>query len=200
MPRSQATLGYKLSLSGALGHLSHQVLSWFCILTNGSFLFLKKKLLILRDRGSARETLICFPLPYAFTGCFLCVPWLGIEPATLAYRDNTLRNWATWPRSNKWLFSSLNPLHMKEFWSTLLWGGNLFEKARYFLQTKKNTKQTHQPLHVILQFTTFEAAWQPRELQPEFMTDHGRREKRQRWGAAAKNLLTFTEHHREALS
>ena len=26
---------------------------------------------------------------YAFIGWFLCVPWLGIEPATLVYRDDT---------------------------------------------------------------------------------------------------------------
>ena len=37
------------------------------------------------------------PLIYAFIGWFLYVPWLGIEPATLGYGDDSLTNWATWP-------------------------------------------------------------------------------------------------------
>ena len=44
------------------------------------------------------------PLIYAFIGWFLYVPWFGIEPTTLAYRDDALTNWATWPGS-KWEFS-----------------------------------------------------------------------------------------------
>ena len=38
-----------------------------------------------------------YPCIYAFIGWFLYVPWLGIEPVTLACQDNTLTNWATWP-------------------------------------------------------------------------------------------------------
>ena len=37
------------------------------------------------------------PLIYALTGCFLCVPWPGVQLATLAYRDYTPASWATWP-------------------------------------------------------------------------------------------------------
>ena len=36
-------------------------------------------------------------LIYAFVGCFLYVPWPGIEPATLVYQDDVLTNWAPWP-------------------------------------------------------------------------------------------------------
>ena len=38
------------------------------------------------------------PLIYIFIVWFLHVPWLGIQPATLAYWDNALTHWATWPR------------------------------------------------------------------------------------------------------
>ena len=51
------------------------------------------KLLILeREKHQFVVPLIC-----AFIGCFLYVPWPRIEPATLAYWDNTLTNWASLP-------------------------------------------------------------------------------------------------------
>ena len=36
-------------------------------------------------------------LIYAFIGCFLCEPWLRIEPATLVYPDDALIHWAAQP-------------------------------------------------------------------------------------------------------
>ena len=39
-------------------------------------------------------------LTRAFSGWFLYVTWLVIEPATLVYQDNALSNWAMWPRPN----------------------------------------------------------------------------------------------------
>ena len=41
-----------------------------------------------RDRERQRHWFCC-PLIYAFTGWFLYVPWPGMEPAILAYRDTT---------------------------------------------------------------------------------------------------------------
>ena len=43
-----------------------------------------------------RETLIV-PLMDALIGWFLHVPWLGIKPATLAYRQDALTIWVTLP-------------------------------------------------------------------------------------------------------
>ena len=51
-------------------------------------------LLILEGKGE-KETSICFPLIYTFIGCFLYVPWPGIEPASVVYSDNALTNWTT---------------------------------------------------------------------------------------------------------
>ena len=55
-----------------------------------------------RERGREKETeaetekhWLVVPLIHASIGWFLYVPWLGIERATLAYRDVTLINWAT---------------------------------------------------------------------------------------------------------
>ena len=45
----------------------------------------------------ARETSICCACIYAFIGWFLYVASLGIKPATFAYWDDALTNWATWP-------------------------------------------------------------------------------------------------------
>ena len=51
-------------------------------------------LLILEGEGE--RTSICCST-YTFIGCFLYVPWLEIEPTTLAYQKDALTNWATWP-------------------------------------------------------------------------------------------------------
>ena len=48
-----------------------------------------------RDRQTDRHQFVV-PLDYAFIRSFLYVPWLAMEPTTLAYRDNALNNWATW--------------------------------------------------------------------------------------------------------
>ena len=48
-----------------------------------------------------RNVDLLFPLFCAFIGCFLYVPWTGIEPAALAYWDNALTNWATQPGLKK---------------------------------------------------------------------------------------------------
>ena len=49
---------------------------------------------LLRGRERARFVV---PLIYAFIGCFLCVLYVGIKPATLVYWDDALTNWATQP-------------------------------------------------------------------------------------------------------
>ena len=63
------------------------------------FLNLKKKFiyLLLLQREEGRKHLCVVPLSDAFVGWFLYVPWLGIEPIVLAYRDNVLTNRATPP-------------------------------------------------------------------------------------------------------
>ena len=43
-----------------------------------------------------RDQFVVPPI-HALTGWFFYVPWPGIEPTTLVYRDNGLTNWATWP-------------------------------------------------------------------------------------------------------
>ena len=48
-----------------------------------------------RERVRQRNIDLLFPLFIAFIGWFLCVPWPGIEPATLEYQDDALINWAT---------------------------------------------------------------------------------------------------------
>ena len=66
----------------------------------GAPTFLNFNLLMFRERGKGRESerhQLVVPLIYAFIGCFLYVPWPGIEPATLAYQDDALTDWATQP-------------------------------------------------------------------------------------------------------
>ena len=53
-----------------------------------------------REREAGRERQrgqFVVPLTCKFIGWFLCVPWPGIEPATLAYWDDAVNNWITWP-------------------------------------------------------------------------------------------------------
>ena len=45
-----------------------------------------------REAWGLCETEEKFLLIYAFMGCFLYVPWWGIEPTTLAYQDDALTN------------------------------------------------------------------------------------------------------------
>ena len=76
------------------------------------------------------------PPIYAFIVCFLYVPWLDIKPATLAYRDNALTNWATWPGSfcfssvqfNRFnMFSESCNQHHNKFSSIfIIWKRNLY--------------------------------------------------------------------------
>ena len=68
------------------------------------YLFIRILFIDFREKEEGREThthththWFVVPLIYAFMGWFLYVPWPGIEPATLAYWDDTLTNWATWP-------------------------------------------------------------------------------------------------------
>ena len=42
-----------------------------------------------------KNTNFVVPVVHAFTGWFLYVPWLGIEPTTLASQDNAPNSWAT---------------------------------------------------------------------------------------------------------
>ena len=49
-----------------------------------------------RGGGETDRHRFVVPLVYVFIGCFLYVPWPGIEPVTLAYGDDALTNWATW--------------------------------------------------------------------------------------------------------
>ena len=82
-------------------------------------LLLKKfYLLIFRERGRDREKYWFVVLPmYAFIGCFLYVPWLEIEPSTLAYQDDTPTHCATRP-GTKCL------VHCSFLTSNLPWGPN----------------------------------------------------------------------------
>ena len=51
-----------------------------------------------RERVTERErNQFVVPLIYVLMGWFLYVSWLGIEPITLVYQDNTLTKWATQP-------------------------------------------------------------------------------------------------------
>ena len=67
-------------------------------------------------RGKEKEKYwFVVPLFYAFIGCFLYVHWLGIEPATLAYLDVALTNWATRSRPQRdWSYCFL-PLKNRLF-------------------------------------------------------------------------------------
>ena len=69
---------------------------------------------------------------------FLYGPWLEIEPATLAYRDNnTLTNWATQPGPGSKLFDiGLSNIYI--FWYVCLGKGNKVKNKQMGLdQTKK---------------------------------------------------------------
>ena len=61
------------------------------------------KLILSRERGKERFVI---PLIYAFIGWFLYVSWPGIEPTTLAYRDDALTNWVNQPGPRYVWFSS----------------------------------------------------------------------------------------------
>ena len=52
-------------------------------------IFLIFYLLSFRVRERGRETSICCSIIYAFISWFLYIPWLGIEPTTLVYQDDT---------------------------------------------------------------------------------------------------------------
>ena len=75
------------SPSASLG-LGFNILKIFCLL------ILERQE---RKGGRGERRWFIVPLIYAFIGWFLYVPWLGLEPATSAHRDDTLTNWATWP-------------------------------------------------------------------------------------------------------
>ena len=65
--------------------------------------------LIFRERkkggeGERKKHWFVVPLIYAFTGWYLHVPWPEMEPATLAYQNNTLTTWATQPGHGTILF------------------------------------------------------------------------------------------------
>ena len=49
--------------------------------------FLKKIYLLIWERHTHTHWFVV-PLIYAFIGCFLYVPWPGIEPTMLVYQDN----------------------------------------------------------------------------------------------------------------
>ena len=57
---------------------------------------LLKKILSFDNREREREINLLSHLFYAFIGYFLYVPWLRIEPTTLAYQDIALTNWTNW--------------------------------------------------------------------------------------------------------
>ena len=50
-----------------------------------------------RQTGRQTQTHQFVPLLYTFIGSFLYVPWPGMGPPTLAYGDDALTTWATWP-------------------------------------------------------------------------------------------------------
>ena len=50
------------------------------------------------ERRESHQSVV--PPIHTFIGCPLCVPWLDIEPTTLAYQGDALTNWATWPGQN----------------------------------------------------------------------------------------------------
>ena len=60
------------------------------------------------ERETERNTDIAVPPIDEFIGWFLHVPWPGIKPATLAYGDSTLTNWATGPELLSFVFISNN--------------------------------------------------------------------------------------------
>ena len=62
--------------------------------------FLKRK----ESKGEIEKHWLMVPLIYAFIGWFFHVPWLGIEPSTLVYRDDALTNWATGPQPFYFIF------------------------------------------------------------------------------------------------
>ena len=53
-------------------------------------------LIILERKGEGEKHRLVPPI-YGLIGWSLHVPWLGIEPAALARRDDALTNWTTWP-------------------------------------------------------------------------------------------------------
>ena len=54
--------------------------------------------LLVLEREKEKETSIsCFTYLCTHWWITVCVPWLGIQPATLAYQGDVLTKWATWP-------------------------------------------------------------------------------------------------------
>ena len=49
------------------------------------------------ERKGKRKHRFGVPFIHAFIGWFFNVPWLGLEPTTSVYWDDTLTNWATLP-------------------------------------------------------------------------------------------------------
>ena len=109
-PRLPLPLGFvHVSFIVVPGNPSHLPSGYSQTVLNFNLLILKKE-----KGGREREghthththtSQFVVPLIYAFTGCFLYVSWLGIEPATLVYGDNAITKWTT--RPGKMLFLPL---------------------------------------------------------------------------------------------
>ena len=70
------------------------------------FFFLEKEKNVARG-GVEEKRRFVVPFIYTLIGCFLYVPWLGIESITLVYWDNALTNGATQSDTSailKWRF------------------------------------------------------------------------------------------------
>ena len=113
-------------------HLSLPTVATFFInLLPLAILHLKKKIywLILRERHQ-----FVVPFIYVFIGWFLYVPWLGNEPSTLAYQDDALTSWTTWPGHHL-------PSSWHRSWKEAYQDGIKFYSHFHF---QKNTSHCHQ--------------------------------------------------------
>ena len=84
----EALLSWLLKISGNC--------NIFVILVLTSIFFTFYLLILERGREKEKHQFVV-PLISVFINCFLYVPWLGIKSATLAYQNDALTNWATWP-------------------------------------------------------------------------------------------------------
>ena len=71
--------------------------SFFFVFNVYVFIFRKRKSMGGWEERERERLICCSTYVSINTGCLLYVLWLRIEPATLAYLDDALTNWATQP-------------------------------------------------------------------------------------------------------
>ena len=76
--------------------------SLYCTLCSCDYFYFLFLFIDFRERENHRSVVLLF---YAFIGCFLYVPRLGIKPTTLMHQDNAVTKWITLPELYNYIYT-----------------------------------------------------------------------------------------------